>query len=236
MANPKVYFDVQIGGQAAGRITFELFADVVIKLPILFFVVDLYNSSALNDFIRYRKQPRTFEHSAPVKRGREGVERHSTSKGVFSTASLKVFLLLYLFYQRLPVMVIAYCQLHVEHVVFSLTLIDTLGGGFQISWSKEEVCGSFFCVILYYLPLSLSKKSTSLNAWIVFRFYKGQWYRRWVHLRRNIQCKYYTSGVSIIFLTCNTHSLTHLYLTGWEFQAKTHPTWTSFHGKCREKY
>lgn len=29
MANPKVFFDIQIDGQDAGRITFELFADVV---------------------------------------------------------------------------------------------------------------------------------------------------------------------------------------------------------------
>jgi cyclophilin family peptidyl-prolyl cis-trans isomerase len=29
MANPKVFFDIDIDGQAAGRITFELFADVV---------------------------------------------------------------------------------------------------------------------------------------------------------------------------------------------------------------
>ncbi|KAG9393705.1 Cyclophilin-type peptidyl-prolyl cis-trans isomerase [Carpediemonas membranifera] len=31
MVNPTVFFDVTIGGQAAGRITFELFADVVPK-------------------------------------------------------------------------------------------------------------------------------------------------------------------------------------------------------------
>ncbi|KEG15131.1 cyclophilin A [Trypanosoma grayi] len=29
--NPKVYFDISIGGQSAGRITFELFADAVPK-------------------------------------------------------------------------------------------------------------------------------------------------------------------------------------------------------------
>ena len=29
MANPQVFFDIEIDGQAAGRITFELFADVV---------------------------------------------------------------------------------------------------------------------------------------------------------------------------------------------------------------
>ncbi len=29
--NPKVFFDITIGGQAAGRVTFELFADVVPK-------------------------------------------------------------------------------------------------------------------------------------------------------------------------------------------------------------
>jgi peptidylprolyl isomerase len=29
MANPRVFFDITIGGNAAGRITFELFADVV---------------------------------------------------------------------------------------------------------------------------------------------------------------------------------------------------------------
>lgn len=31
MSNPKVFFDVTIGGQKAGRIVFELFADVVPK-------------------------------------------------------------------------------------------------------------------------------------------------------------------------------------------------------------
>lgn len=31
MANPRVYFDISIGGSPAGRITFELFADVVPK-------------------------------------------------------------------------------------------------------------------------------------------------------------------------------------------------------------
>jgi cyclophilin family peptidyl-prolyl cis-trans isomerase len=31
MANPKVFFDIDIDGKAAGRITFELFADVVPK-------------------------------------------------------------------------------------------------------------------------------------------------------------------------------------------------------------
>jgi cyclophilin family peptidyl-prolyl cis-trans isomerase len=31
MANPKVFFDIDIAGQPAGRITFELFADVVPK-------------------------------------------------------------------------------------------------------------------------------------------------------------------------------------------------------------
>ena len=31
MVNPRVYFDITIGGVAAGRITFELFADVVPK-------------------------------------------------------------------------------------------------------------------------------------------------------------------------------------------------------------
>merc|ERR1739848_452904 len=31
MPNPTVFFDIEIGGQAAGRITFELFADVVPK-------------------------------------------------------------------------------------------------------------------------------------------------------------------------------------------------------------
>lgn len=31
MANPQVFFDISINGQAAGRITFELFADVVPK-------------------------------------------------------------------------------------------------------------------------------------------------------------------------------------------------------------
>lgn len=31
MANPKVFFDIDIDGQPAGRITFELFADVVSK-------------------------------------------------------------------------------------------------------------------------------------------------------------------------------------------------------------
>jgi peptidylprolyl isomerase len=31
MANPRVFFDITIGGKAAGRITFELFADVVPK-------------------------------------------------------------------------------------------------------------------------------------------------------------------------------------------------------------
>merc|ERR1711907_309315 len=31
MSNPKVFFDVTIGGQAAGRITMELYADVVPK-------------------------------------------------------------------------------------------------------------------------------------------------------------------------------------------------------------
>lgn len=31
MANPKVFFDIEIGGQAAGRVIFELFADVVPK-------------------------------------------------------------------------------------------------------------------------------------------------------------------------------------------------------------
>nr|AAB07895.1 cyclophilin A [Trypanosoma vivax] len=30
-SNPKVYFDISIGGQGAGRITFELFADAVPK-------------------------------------------------------------------------------------------------------------------------------------------------------------------------------------------------------------
>jgi peptidylprolyl isomerase len=29
MANPRVYFDISIGGESAGRIVFELFADVV---------------------------------------------------------------------------------------------------------------------------------------------------------------------------------------------------------------
>lgn len=32
-ANPKVFFDVDIGGKPAGRITFELFKDVVPKVP-----------------------------------------------------------------------------------------------------------------------------------------------------------------------------------------------------------
>ena len=31
MANPKVYFDMEVGGEDAGRIEFELFADVVPK-------------------------------------------------------------------------------------------------------------------------------------------------------------------------------------------------------------
>ena len=31
MANPQVYFDISIGGAPAGRVTFELFADVVPK-------------------------------------------------------------------------------------------------------------------------------------------------------------------------------------------------------------
>merc|ERR1711941_252962 len=31
MANPRVFFDITIGGQAAGRVTMELFADVVPK-------------------------------------------------------------------------------------------------------------------------------------------------------------------------------------------------------------
>ena len=31
MANPKVFFDITIGGDAAGRVTFELFADTVPK-------------------------------------------------------------------------------------------------------------------------------------------------------------------------------------------------------------
>jgi cyclophilin family peptidyl-prolyl cis-trans isomerase len=31
MANPQVYFDLEVGGKPAGRVTFELFADVVPK-------------------------------------------------------------------------------------------------------------------------------------------------------------------------------------------------------------
>ena len=31
MANPRVFFDIAIGGRSAGRIVFELFADVVPK-------------------------------------------------------------------------------------------------------------------------------------------------------------------------------------------------------------
>merc|ERR1719293_409647 len=31
MANPKVFFDMTIGGNSAGRVTFELYADVVPK-------------------------------------------------------------------------------------------------------------------------------------------------------------------------------------------------------------
>lgn len=31
MANPKVYFDMEVGGEDVGRITFELFEDVVPK-------------------------------------------------------------------------------------------------------------------------------------------------------------------------------------------------------------
>ena len=31
MANPKVFFDVTIGGQSAGRVTIELFADTTPK-------------------------------------------------------------------------------------------------------------------------------------------------------------------------------------------------------------
>jgi hypothetical protein len=30
-ANPKVYFDLDVGGKDAGRVTFELYADVVPK-------------------------------------------------------------------------------------------------------------------------------------------------------------------------------------------------------------
>jgi peptidylprolyl isomerase len=35
MANPRVFFDITIGGEAAGRVTMELFADVVPKSAIL---------------------------------------------------------------------------------------------------------------------------------------------------------------------------------------------------------
>jgi hypothetical protein len=35
MANPKVFFDVTIGGKSAGRIVFELFNDVVPRVSAL---------------------------------------------------------------------------------------------------------------------------------------------------------------------------------------------------------
>jgi hypothetical protein len=37
MSNPRVFFDISINGHNAGRITFELFADVVPKTVRLFF-------------------------------------------------------------------------------------------------------------------------------------------------------------------------------------------------------
>jgi hypothetical protein len=43
-ANPKVYFDVDVGGQDAGRITFELYSDTVPKTVSHSFSSFLYQS------------------------------------------------------------------------------------------------------------------------------------------------------------------------------------------------
>ena len=45
---PKVFFDCTIGGQAAGRIEFELFSDVVVRYDVL------HNSYLLLSFLLYR--------------------------------------------------------------------------------------------------------------------------------------------------------------------------------------
>jgi hypothetical protein len=43
MKNPQVYFDIDIGGTQSGRITFELFADVVCILFNASFILNVTN-------------------------------------------------------------------------------------------------------------------------------------------------------------------------------------------------
>jgi hypothetical protein len=82
LANPKVYFDLDVGGKDAGRVTFELYSDVVPK------TVNIHH---LNDRIDSCR-PKTFVLSALERKGL--VTKEANSIALSHSSCVKVATLL----------------------------------------------------------------------------------------------------------------------------------------------
>lgn len=93
MSNPRVYFDITIGGAPAGRIVMELFADKTPKVStplsesssLLFSARDFGN---LNQPLTFTNRlPRTSALSAPARRALAAPASPSTTRAPASTVS-----------------------------------------------------------------------------------------------------------------------------------------------------